>query len=284
MARVPAVLPAAHHVRWLAPTFAGDYPLPDEPASGSALSSTLAQLTDLSQATVYLSAAAGLEGSIMMSAASQGAAALPRVQIVPVLRCGGQQGAAMVLLCMLGGQRERRPEQQMQKAGSGDASVGPDVAVMLQPLSLWCTLPLLAHLQSFAEPIASQLAAAQSAAPAAAAPEAASALNGDSGRTKAAVAAAISDILREQQAQQQAQAQQPASTVRLSVYLPAVCVVAAVPGALPPGLPKYFAADVRGSSSQLLASMAPRLGSQQPQVGQGCRTASGKVVNLLRSC
>ena len=106
MARVPAVLPAAHHIRWAAPTFAGkpgcvrwlagwllvgsgrglcgpllgvmfhtmvapnmrccpvaagDYPLPDDPASLGGIGGTLAQLSDLSQATVYQSAAAALE-------------------------------------------------------------------------------------------------------------------------------------------------------------------------------------------------------------------------------
>lgn len=208
-----------------------------------------------------------LQGSIMMSAASQGPAALPRVQIVPVLRCGGQEGAAVVLLCTLSGQQQRQPEQLVEEPGGRGSQVAADVAVMLQPVSVWCTLPLLANLQLFAEPIAVQLAAAQPAVPAASAAQAASTAAGNRGRTKAAVAAAISDILGEQQAQQQVQ--QPVSAVRLSLYLPAACLVAAVPGVLPAGLPKYFAADVRGSSSQLLASMAPRLGSQQPKVGSG---------------
>lgn len=202
----------------------------------------------------------------MMSAASQGAAALPRVQIVPVLRCGGQEGAAMVLLCTLSGQQQP-PEQLLEETGSCAAPADADMSLMLQPVSLWCTLPLLAHLQAFAEPVASQLAALQPEVPAAAVPAAVGAQHSDGGGIKAAVAAAISDILREQQPQQQPQ--QQAGSFRLSLYLPAVCLVAAVAGCVPSDLPKYFAADVRGSSSQLLASMAPRLGSQQPKVGQG---------------
>lgn len=92
----------------------------------------------------------------------------------------------------------------------------------------------------------------------------------DTSSSKAAVEAAINSILQEQQQPQQTQPQQqqqqaPSAPLRLSLYLPAACVVVGVPGS-DPSLPKYFAADVRGSSSQLLASMAPRLGSQAAKV------------------
>lgn len=164
---------------------------------------------------------------------------------------------------------------------------------MMQPISVWCTLPLLAHLQSFAAPVAAQLAPAADAGPGAAIDTAATPpaqQQADSGSrissSKAAVAAAISDILQERQqgeqqqhagaqpAMQPALAPAPPAPLRLSLYLPAACVVAAVPG-LDPSLPKYFAAEARGSSSRLLASVAPRLGSQAAEVREGGRRAPG---------
>ena len=180
----------------------------------------------------------------------QDAAAVPRVQIVPVLRCGGQAGAALVLHCC-----SLAAAQGLGQEGTA----GVDVTLLLQPVSIWCTLPLMAHLQSFAAAVASELEPANEAA--------ASMQPNGAPSGKAAVAAAISNILEQQQS-----SQQPGSPpcIRLSVYLPSACIVVAVPG-LDPALPKYFAADVQGSSSQLLASMASRICSQQPQVGRaGC--------------
>lgn len=65
------------------------------------------------------------------------ASALPRMQIVPVLRCGGSTGAALVAhFSKLEGLSKAEP-------------AGATVTIILQPISVWCTLPLLGHLQSF---------------------------------------------------------------------------------------------------------------------------------------
>lgn len=188
---------------------------------------------------------------MMQSMLCQDAAVLPRVQIVPVLRCGGgsQSGAALALLCT-----SLPAEKEAGKGGS--AASGADVSLLLQPVSVWCALPLLAHLQSFVAPLAEQLAADE------AGPQQD---NISSNGAKAAVSAAIGDILQQQQQQQG-----PTSALRLSLYLPAACLVVTVPSP-DPALPKYFAADVRGSSSELLLSMAPRLGSQPAKVSVSCR-------------
>ena len=66
--------------------------------------------------------------------------------------------------------------------------------------------------------------------------------------------------------------------LHLSLYLPGACLVVAVPPAADPASapssaaelikPKYFALEVQGSSSQLVASMGPRMGSQHAQVSE----------------
>ena len=122
-----------------------------------------------------------LQNSLMQqSMLCQDAAAVPRVQIVPVLRCSGQTGAALVLHCC--------SLAAVQGLGQ-EAAAGVDVTLLLQPVSIWCTLPLLAHLQSFAAPVASELQPANGAAP--------SMQPNNASSGKAAVAAAISDILEQ---------------------------------------------------------------------------------------
>ena len=110
--------------------------------------------------------------------------ALPRVQIVPVLHCGSHNGAALVLHCSNALTAGVAAEQHQ------DVPADVDVALMLQPVSIWCTLPLLAHLQSFF--MAAALlhgAVAPSMAPAAE--------PGSGSSSRAAVDAAISAILHE---------------------------------------------------------------------------------------
>ena len=187
---------------------------------------------------------------------------VPRVQIAPVLACSGP-GAALVL--------HRCSVQQAAQTGGREAAA--EVALMLQPVCMWCTLPLLARVQLFAAAVqrhaTEQLHAANAQQQA------------ELTASKAAVAAAISDILQHQQQEKQlqqhlhtigsgpgAEASSSGAPVRLSIYLPAVCLVAAVPDAKAQQ-PKYFAVEAAGSSSQLLASMGGRLGNQQPQVWRG---------------
>ncbi|KAL4447967.1 hypothetical protein ABPG75_005186 [Micractinium tetrahymenae] len=195
MARVPAVLPAVQHLRWPVPTSAGDYPLP-EPASVLGIGDTLAQLSGLSQATVYQSAAMAESSMLQSTMACQEAAAVPRVQVVPVLLCSGQD-TALVLHC----------SQPAEEA----AALGPEVSLLLQPV---CLCP---------------------------------------------------------PSSQQAKPRGGGVSLRLSMYLPGACLVLDVPSASKPladaaaPQPKYFLVGVQGSSSHLLASMGPSMGTQQAQ-------------------
>lgn len=78
--------------------------------------------------------------------------------------------------------------------------------------------------------------------------------------------------------------------LQASIYLPGACLVMAVPSAVSPASaassaasplkPKYFAVEVQGSSSQLLASVGPRMGRQRAQVSlaAGADVASKKAL------
>lgn len=129
---------------------------------------------------------------------------MPRVQVVPVLACSGQ-GAALVLHCS-------------QPAGE-TAAPGQDVSALLQPVCLWCTLPLVARLQAFGAGVTEHLwpaaAAGEEASAGVAVEDAADGLDRQQqgqgqgqgqmqseaveSSSKAAVSAAISDILQRQQ-------------------------------------------------------------------------------------
>jgi hypothetical protein len=206
---------------------------------------------------------------LLETAAGQDAAALPRVQIVPVLRCGGEAGAALAAHGSLAAVQRRRRL---------------DLDVLLQPVSIWCTLPLLERLQSLAAAVAEL--AEQGPATLAADHRA-----GSGTSQRAAVAAAIDAVMREQQQQQQQQQKQggqPAEPVplRVSVYLPGACILASVPGsgAAAADTPKYFALCAMSSSNSLLCSLAPRLGSQQAQVcTHACRPAAQQPRRLGRA-
>ncbi len=139
-------------------------------------------------------------GMLQSTMACPEGAAVPRVQVVPVLLCSGQ-GAALVLHC--------------SQLADEPAAQGQDVSVLLQPVCLWCTLPLVARLQAFGASVAQHLmpaaATAETAEGATAAPQA---VDGSGNRqqeqeqtrldagpsdSKAAVAAAIANILQQQE-------------------------------------------------------------------------------------
>lgn len=184
---------------------------------------------------------------LLETAVGQGGGALPRVQVVPVLRCGGESGAALAAHGSL---------------AAGQRQQGLELDVVLQPVSMWCTLPLLERLQSLATCTARLAERGGAAAHAEPQP------CGNTGQ-RAAVAAAIAAALRKEQQQQRAGQPAEPAPLRVSVYLPGACILASVPGvgaaAGTDGL-KYFALCASSGGSSSLHSLPPGLGSQQVQV------------------
>jgi hypothetical protein len=80
------------------------------------------------------------------SIAFQDAGSVPRVQIIPVLRCGSKTGAALLL------------HHGRTEGATAKTDLATDVVVVMQPVSTWCSLPLLSNLQSLAGIIQQQVA------------------------------------------------------------------------------------------------------------------------------
>ena len=87
----------------------------------------------------------GLLGPSLSAGHESGSAAVPRVQIVPLLCCcAGQLGrAAAVFHSSFGGKAEGR-------SLDSSAPAGENMTAVLQPVALWCTLALLQRLQVLA--------------------------------------------------------------------------------------------------------------------------------------